>query len=89
MWVGGFTVDVRNPAPVDMANIHVFTVFYTSQLVHGDFPSIPYCKLYLSKPPGDRCTNQCGLKKGGSHLEIPHQPTKRPGTKQPLTEPKH
>ena len=47
MWVGGFTVDGRNPAPVDVADIHVFTGFYTSQLVHGDFPSTVVYVGYL------------------------------------------
>ena len=31
------TVDGRNPAPVDMVNIAVFTGFYTSQLVQDFF----------------------------------------------------
>ena len=47
MWVGGSTVDGRNPAPVDMPDIHVFTVFYRSQLVHGDFPSTVVYVGYL------------------------------------------
>jgi len=33
----GNTVDGRNPAPVDMVNIPLFTAFYTSQVVVGDF----------------------------------------------------
>ena len=31
------TVDGRNPAPVDMVNIPLFTRFYTSQVVVWDF----------------------------------------------------
>ena len=31
------TVDGRNPAPIDMVNIPVFTGFYTSQLVQDFF----------------------------------------------------
>ena len=33
----GGTVDGRNPAPVDMVNIPLFTRFYTSQVVVWDF----------------------------------------------------
>jgi len=32
-------VDGRNPAPVDMVNITLFTGFYTSQVVQDFFPS--------------------------------------------------
>ena len=34
------TVDGRNPAPVDMVNILLFTGFYTSQVVVWDFWTI-------------------------------------------------
>ena len=39
------TVDGRNPAPVDMVNIQVFTRYYTSQVVQVFFPStvLWYC----------------------------------------------
>ena len=47
MWVGGFTVDGRNLAPVDTADIQVFTVFYISQLVQGFFPSTVVYVEYL------------------------------------------
>ena len=33
----GGTVDGRNPAPVDMVNIPLFTRFYTSQAVQDFF----------------------------------------------------
>ena len=33
----GDTVDGRNPAPVDMVNIALFTGFYTSQVVQEFF----------------------------------------------------
>ncbi len=36
------TVDGRNPAPVDMVNIPLFTGFYTSQVVVWDFSHQQY-----------------------------------------------
>ena len=38
--IWGDTVDGRNPAPVDMVNIPLFTGFYTSQVVVWDFWTI-------------------------------------------------
>jgi len=35
--VTGHTVDGRNPAPVDMVDIPLFTGFYTSQVVQDFF----------------------------------------------------
>ena len=40
--ISNHTVDGRNPAPVDMVNIPLFTWFYTSQVVQ-DFFHQQYC----------------------------------------------
>ena len=45
----GNTVNGRNPAPVDMANIPLLTEFYTSQVVQ-DFFHQPYTSWWLNQP---------------------------------------
>jgi len=43
----GPTVDGRNPAPVDMVYISLFTGFYTSQLVQDFFHQQDFQRLLL------------------------------------------